>query len=250
MTNSVTVRAVLVAVAGLSLMTIGGDVPAALAEEPSPSPALSVSWDGPTVGLAWDGTAYTVLTDSFVGDSIAVPGDEVARTLTVRNDGPDPGVLRAYLVDLTASGADSPTPFEDAVHLFWDTAEGGSSGSFALLRSAGDVLIGTVALDRGASTTVKVGYAYPGDSASGSRTEQGATTLAFRVRLVMTQAVPTSARPSSSGPAASPAHPVGSTVGTGGGLASTGLGAIALAALVLALLAGGVAALRARNRPH
>ncbi|MBF0686470.1 MAG: hypothetical protein IR158_01720 [Cellulomonas sp.] len=210
-------RARLAAVATAALlMTVAPAVPAA---------AVDVAWDGPTLSLAWDGSTQASAELSFVGLPVAVPGDRARRAVTVRNDGPTGGTLRAWVtqVDLLEADPGAGDGFYDDLRLDWTTVSQSDGASFRALDVAGDTLIAQAHLPRGASTRVEVGYGLPLAATSGNGAAVGERAASFVVRFQI------SGDTAPPGPTSTPAPgptavPSASTVAGGAGAPSTAVG--------------------------
>ena len=216
-----------------ALLTV---VPAAAA-----SASIDTSWDGPTLSLAWDGSTKATAESSFVGVPVAVPGDRAVRLLTVRNDGPTGGTLRAWVeqVDLLDAPAGLDDPFYDDQRLDWRTVSQSAGASFAELAEAGATLIAETDLAQGASTQLQVGYELPAAATSGNRSHVGPREASFVVRVQIQGDTPT---PEPTDPvSATPASPGG----TEGGGAGAGVAAAPAGAVAGALALTGLDALRA-----
>jgi len=206
-----------------------------------PAAAVAVDWAGPTLSLAWDGSTRATAEHSFVGTPVAVPGDRARRALTVRNDGPSGGTLRAWVeqVDLHEAPAARGDGFYDDLRLDWATASASEAASLRALADAGQTLIARTHLAQGESTRIEVGYELPLAATSGNRSVVGAREASFVVRVQISGDTGTAAPPAGDGGA--------------GALARTGLDAVrAGLAAVVGIGAGSLllgAARRRRDAP-
>lgn len=157
--------------------------------------AIVPRWAGPTVNLAWDGSEYMTVQESFIGSPVVVPGDSAVRELTVVNDGPSAGLLSVSIVDVEvanpgaadvhhATGEELGDFYED-LRLAWVTEAGAGSASFRELSLGGDFLIGEVPLGRGEDTFVKVGYVFPFEATSGNQANVPFREARFDVELTI-----------------------------------------------------------------
>ncbi|MBD7918328.1 hypothetical protein H9657_08575 [Cellulomonas sp. Sa3CUA2] len=210
--------------------------------------AVDVAWTGPTLSLAWDGSTRATAESSFVGVPVTVPGDRAVRSVTVRNDGPSGGTLRAWVtqVDLLDPPAGSVDPFYDDLRLDWDTASQTDGASFAALADAQETLIAQTHLAQGASTHLQVAYELPLAATSGNRSAAGARQASFVVRVQIQGDTPTSAPTpvpgASGGIAAAPG------AGSAAALALTGLDALRAALLAVVAIGVGSTLLGAARR--
>lgn len=221
------------------------------------SAAVDVAWDAPTLSLAWDGSTRASAESSFIGIPVTVPGDRAWRAVSVRNDGPTGGTLRAWVTQVELLG---PLPgtddgFYDDLRLDWTTVSQTDGASFRALEVAGDTLIAQTHLAQGAATRVEVGYELPLAATTGNRAVVGEREASFVVHFQITgdtMPAPTSSptpaptapvSPSPAPPAGTEARPTSAAaVGAAGAgtppLALTGLDA--LRAALLAVVAIGV----------
>jgi hypothetical protein len=166
-------------------------VPAALAVVDDPQAdtpdALSAHWDGPTVSLDWRGQTYATASGSFVGTPVSVPGDESARTLKVRNDGPCAATLTVEVTDaVTAVPQGSVNrEAEDLISLRWDVNGTIGGKVFSDIVQEQPKTLARVPVARGESVPVTVGYVFPYEATTGQKRGRPSTTLSFGVRLVL-----------------------------------------------------------------
>ena len=204
--------------------------------------AVEVAGDGPTLSLAWDGSTQASAELSFVGLPVAVPGDRARRAVTVRNDGPTGGTLRAWVTQVELLDADpgSDDGFYDDLRLDWVTASQDDGSSFRELDVAGDTLIAQTHLPQGAATLLEVAYELPLAATTGNRAAVGERSASFVVRFQIsgdaTAPVPTSA-PSAGASTGSRPDPTAAA-----GVAGTRHGTAQLARTGLDLLRAGLAA--------
>ena len=207
--------------------------------------AVEVGGDGPTLSLAWDGSTQASAEQSFVGLPVAVPGDRARRAVTVRNDGPTGGTLRAWVtqVELLDAEPGSGDGFYDDLRLDWSTASQSDGASLRALDVAGDTLIAQAHLPRGASTRVEVGYELPVATTSGNGAAVGERAASFVVRFQISgdTAPPRPTSTPAPGPTAVPSVPAGPEGGAG--VPSSAVGGSGAGGGALALT--GVDALRA-----
>ncbi|QCB93854.1 hypothetical protein [Cellulomonas shaoxiangyii] len=178
------------ATAGSAGSAAAGSAAAPAAGQADPAPAapgvgagaLDTRWAGETVALAWDGTTYTTADRSFVGVPVTVPGDRAVRTVSVRNDGPTTGTLRAWVQEVDLQGPVTDE-FYDDLQLDWTSASASGAASFRALAEAGRTQVAQVELAPGQSTPLTVGYTFPASSTSGNRAEVGARAASFVVHL-------------------------------------------------------------------
>ncbi|MCC2320472.1 hypothetical protein [Cellulomonas xiejunii] len=173
-----------------------------------PAAAVDVAWEGPTVSLAWDGSARASAERSFVGVPVTVPGDRARRAVSVRNDGPTGGTLRAWVTQVELLDADpgSSDGFYDDLRLDWVTASQDDGSSFRELDVAGDTLIAQTHLAQGATTRLEVAYELPVDATTGNRSVVGERAASFVVRFQISG--------DTTGPAPSAAPSTGTGAGT------------------------------------
>ncbi|QCB92928.1 hypothetical protein [Cellulomonas shaoxiangyii] len=219
--------------------------------------ALGLAWEGPTVALAWDGTAHDTVTTSFVGSRVAVPGDVVGRTLTVRNDGPTDATLRGWVTDVAlldpaapdvdhATGEERGDFYAD-LRLRWRAASGDGTASFRELAVHGRTEVVSVPLARGETTRITLVSELPVGARSGNGANVAPREARFDVLLRLDgSASPVPAAGVTSVPAAAAVTAPGGgagarTGGVGGPLATTG--ADALRAALAAVVAVGVGGL-------
>lgn len=148
--------------------------------------AIQAAWDGSTTELDWTGKAYASVDATFVGDSVASPGDRVSRTLTIGNAGPSAGVMSVMLVvDQTIPAfADNPD-FAQDIDLFWDVAGVSGNESFARLLAAQNSAtpVAQVQVPQGASVPVTIGYTMSAGVTADRNGGTASTDLSFQVRV-------------------------------------------------------------------
>lgn len=153
------------------------------------SPAAAAPTED-VISLSWNGNDFTsVIGGSFVGVPVSVPGDSTTRTLTVRNDGPTGGLLKASIVNVKILDAEAPDVqdakdqgnFYDDLKLTWN----GGSSNFTTLTQSAETDIYSIALDRGASTPITIGYEFPVDATSGNKANVAPREASFDVRLTI-----------------------------------------------------------------
>jgi len=186
---------------------------------------LTATWSGDTLHVAWDGTPYTTSTESFVGEPVTVPGDRATRTLTVTNNGPSAGTLRAWIVDVELVDNQPPGVLGGAQGAFfhdltlgWTSASQSSQASFAALAAANRTAILQTDLAQGATTQLTITYTLPITATSGNAADTGVKQVSFAVLLEIRGDEP-------------------STGGGGGSLAATGaqvLGVLGVAGAAVA----------------
>ncbi|QDB79978.1 hypothetical protein FE251_11765 [Georgenia wutianyii] len=142
------------------------------------------------IQLSWDGETYaSVLSESFLGEPVTVPGDSASRTVVVRNDGPTAGVLRASVVDVElldpessdthhATGEDQGSFYDDLV-LHWPDGE----ATFTELAAAGTTPVLEVVLDQGEEVPLALSYELPVDATSGNTANVAPREASFDVLL-------------------------------------------------------------------
>lgn len=148
--------------------------------------AIVAEWDGPTVHVDWTGRTYRTVEADFVGDRVAVPGDRVSRTLTLRNDGPSDAVLTVALAvgqDLPAGTANPD--LAQAVELFWDVAGVTGAERFATLLDRTTPTVAEVAVPRGGTARITLGFELPADTTAHLNAATDSTALTFRVEARM-----------------------------------------------------------------
>ncbi|MFC8191369.1 hypothetical protein ACFUMH_06850 [Cellulomonas sp. NPDC057328] len=217
------------AAAAAVLAATAGGAPAMAA---TADDALSTAWDGPTVHLRADGSAYSTSTTSFLGAPVAVPGDVAGRTLTVRNDGPTDATLRGWVTDVRLLDPDAPDldprtgaslgDFYSDLTLAWRTASDDGSASFRALAAQGRTPVVEVPLARGASTQVTIVSAFPVEATSGNGADAAPREARFSVLLEL------AGRPGA-GPGEPTAAPTGDPAPTPGAAGSDGRGGSATA---------------------
>lgn len=183
--------------AGRGLLVLVAGVVGALAATPAaaadPDEALRATWDGPTVNLAWDGSAYTTATTTFSGTPVAVPGDAQGRTVTVVNDGPSDATLRGWVQGVRLLDPGAPDvhhrtgepmgDFYSDLTLSWRSASGTGSSSFRDLAAVGSTQVVEIPLARGASTQLTVVTALPLAATSGNRANVAPREASYEVLL-------------------------------------------------------------------
>lgn len=127
--------------------------------------AIQAHWDGPTTHLDWRGGTYVTAEASFVGDRVASPGDRVQRTLRIGNAGPADAVMTVGLVlDRTTPETVTAGDLSEAIDLFWDVAGVDGQERFSTLLAADQQpVVSQVAVPRGATVPVTVGFAMPAE---------------------------------------------------------------------------------------
>lgn len=156
------------------------------------SPAAAAPTESPAgvISLSWNGTDFTsVIGGSFVGVPVSVPGDTATRTLTVRNDGPSDGVLKASIVNVKildpeatdAKGDEDQGNFYDDLRLNWN----GGGSNFTTLAQSTETDIQSIRLARGAVTPITIGYEFPVDATSGNKANVAPREASFDVRLTI-----------------------------------------------------------------
>jgi len=147
---------------------------------------IHAAWDGPTTHLAWTGRKYATAESDFIGTRIASPGDQVQRTLRLRNDGVGSATMSVKL-QLAKKTEDTTenTQLDDAVDLFWNVSGVTGRQSYASLLRDGEPDVAEVSVPRGETALVTVGVDMPAE-VTGHR-NQGApsTVLDFRVLATM-----------------------------------------------------------------
>ncbi|WP_158375386.1 hypothetical protein [Cellulosimicrobium cellulans] len=135
----------------------------------SGSGAVRAQWDGPTTHLDWTGRRYATAEATFVGDRVAVPGDQAQRTLHLANAGPGGAVMTVSLLLTDVTPAAPAGGVADAVELVWDVAGVAGRERLATLRGPGGrVAVAQVRVPRGQTAAVTVGFAVPAEvSAAG-----------------------------------------------------------------------------------
>jgi hypothetical protein len=164
----------------------GGTATSAVPAAETAAGAIVAEWDGPTVHVDWTGRTYRTVEADFVGDRVAVPGDRVSRTLTLRNDGPSDAVLTVALAvgqDLPAGTANPD--LAQAVDLFWDVAGVTGAERFATLLDRPTPTVAEVAVPRGGTARITLGFELPADTTAHLNAATDSTALTFRVEAQM-----------------------------------------------------------------
>lgn len=201
----------------LTAALLGAAVGAAAA-----SPAYEES-----IQLSWDGSTYAATTtQSFVGTPVTVPGDQAARTLLVRNDGPSEGVLRAVITNVELldpdsedvhhnpdhqapddsgryAGAGDQGDFYDDLTLSWSSGE----ASMTQLDASETTSILTKDLAPGEETEITIGYEFPLEATSGNTANVDPRSASFDVVLTLGGETPAEPEPTEPGPTPSEPTP-------------------------------------------
>lgn len=148
---------------GTALAATALTAPAAPGAAAAPDPA-----PGRTVSLTWDGTGPLAVQEPFVGTPAVAPGDHVVSTLTIRNDGPGPGVLRASVarVELRGAGGGPADAFFDELRLEWRSGSQLGSATVRELAGADATSIALERLPRGGTARIEVAYTLPATATS------------------------------------------------------------------------------------
>lgn len=185
------------------------------------APAFAGTADD-SIQLSWDGTNYSnTATSSFIGIdgecptkeepkttgvwcNRIVPGDHESRTLTIRNDGPGPGTLKGWIINVTttdpgAKDGDTSTvsgskdseqakgspnrDFYSDLQGTWSGGLGSGHQSFKELASRDQTKIGEVHLAQGQTVTLNVGYDFPESATSGNGANVAPRVAKFNVLL-------------------------------------------------------------------
>ena len=181
----------------------------------SASPAYDES-----IQLSWDGSTYAATTtESFVGTPVTVPGDQAARTLLVRNDGPTEGVLHAVITNVELlepnsqdvhhnpdhqapdesgnySGAGHQGDFYDDLTVSWSDGE----ASMTQLDDEDTTQILTQDLAPGEEVEVSIGYEFPVTATSGNTANVDPRSASFDVHLTLGGEIPEEPEPTPTEP--------------------------------------------------
>jgi len=200
---------------------------------------IAIEWDGPVSQVAWNGQTAGTAAASFVGVTVAVPGDRVERTAIVRNDGPSDAEVTVELVNLTTLNPSLDQGFEQAIRLYWNVngqINEQTWWSASLAQAATGVAdSASFSLAQGASFPLTVGYRFPEETTVGHGASHTSTNLSFDLRVTMTGEDATA--PAGPNPGTPPnwAHTGGAGGGTLAAVAGLGL-FLGLASLVAAKL--------------
>ena len=229
-TFSATRKLLAAAVAAGALLAILG-VPAAWA---APAEQLGLRWDGPTTNIDWRGHGYASADGSFIGEVVAVPGDQASRTAIVRNDGPGPARATVEITAVTRNHADTVnTELAELIKLRWDVDGRSGASTWKDAPATGPVYSATFPVSQGGEFPITVGYLFPYEAVGGKNAGHASSELLFAVHVALE---------------GDTTPPVGPKPNTGGGIApAAGPALAAAAALVLAAL---LAARRARTVPQ
>jgi hypothetical protein len=225
--------------------TFGGATPA-LADDQI-NDALATYWDGPTLDLRWDSRTDQQVERGhfyFSGD-VAIPGDWVHRTLSVRNDGPCPANLTVEVVNpqatdhaTTLNGAGAADgSLAEVIDLRWKIGNTEGSIPFDQLVTAGQLTLATVPLAQAGLTKVAIGHEFPYDQTAGRHLSGVSEELSFDVELFLQgdycEVVTPTPSPSPSTPG--PTSPPPTSKGKGSGpLPFTGADSLAVIAVAAA----------------
>ncbi|RLP77006.1 hypothetical protein D9V32_05110 [Mycetocola tolaasinivorans] len=131
------------------------------------------------IGLAWDGNSgYASQLDRPVFQTPrVVPGDSGQRSFVVRNQGESAGTLVAEIVNVRLTGNPEDEYYRDFTVNAYSAAE----------LYGKDTRILTANLQKGASTTISLGYDFPVEATSGNYPSgsDSAVSVAFDVRLTI-----------------------------------------------------------------
>ncbi|MDR1791633.1 MAG: hypothetical protein LBR20_08320 [Propionibacteriaceae bacterium] len=176
-------------VAGLVAAIVLATMPAAVAH--ADDDHLSSYWDGPTYNLSWDGSTYPTVSDTFLGNPVVVPGDDVHRTLKVRNNTDGTCDHALVSVDLFDERQDEPEgsvnhELADLVYLYWDIEGAKGELKFRDAISAGDTRLTTFSLAPGQVGSIKLGYRFPKAATGGQSHGKPSVIESFKVRISAT----------------------------------------------------------------
>ncbi|MDR0432997.1 MAG: hypothetical protein LBH48_06795, partial [Bifidobacteriaceae bacterium] len=170
-----TVLGALGLIASAPAMAVGAPV------EPA-TDGLSTHWDGPAIAFDWQGKAQTIATGTFVGERLVSPGDEVYRTVLVRNEGPSDAKLLVAISNPSIQGVDGPI-LADILTLTWAVDGTPGEANFAEMVAKNTLDLGSAPVGRCEEVPVTVGYKIPIEETRGAGSS-GAT-VTFDVRLTM-----------------------------------------------------------------
>ena len=153
--------------------------------------AIVGTWGDDTTHQVWNGSQYTSIEASFVGDRVISPGDKVWRVLNVTNNGPSAAMMTVSFI-LSARvppGAQNPGLAKD-VSLLWDVEGVAGQGVFdKLLAGGGQPAVAQVTVAQGATVPVKIGFSVAPTLATDKSGAGASTVLSFDV-LVQLQGDP------------------------------------------------------------
>jgi hypothetical protein len=174
------------AIAATALAAAVVAMPAAWAQEQF----FSTHWAGQTNNAHFRYGSYTTNSNSFLGGRVVVPGDEVSRTLVVRNENSAgtcaAGNFQVSLVDVTEQIPDMAvnTELAQLVQLRWTVAGTSGAATFAqVLDSAQPYPIGDFRLDAGEEGDVTVGVVFAEPEVTGKSQQAESVRLDFDVRV-------------------------------------------------------------------
>ncbi len=209
-------------------------------------------WDGDTINLAWDGSAYATSSSSFLGAPVVSPGDHLTRTAAFTNAGPSAAVATVQIVDVTVTTPDGAanTDLQDCVHL---TASSGGRSVDTIWRQAATGASDVNAygervswqtqfnVPQGGDFTVTLGAYFPAGETGGNGKGQPSQILSAHVRVSLVGETPTSPTPG-------PSHPSYISTGGGTGALMSHHQALIGALVALAVVAAVVLRRHARSR--
>jgi hypothetical protein len=162
---------------------------AADGRDPNQPGAIDHEWSSETISLDWRGKERaTVKEDSeLLGPSVAVPGDRLTRTVTVRNAGPGDAELEVYFTDFDKRAYEDTENYEleHLVYLLWRVGQDPGSVRFSTAAEAGRYHADTIAVPKGASTEVTIGWELPPETEGGQSGLGQSMELDFGMELVM-----------------------------------------------------------------
>ncbi|MDR1798604.1 MAG: hypothetical protein LBR19_01755, partial [Bifidobacteriaceae bacterium] len=240
--------------------------PALAADDPQPG-ALATYWDNPnaTLNLRWTGVWYTRASVAFIGDlaaeeaPIAVPGDQIHRTLKVRNDGPCEADLTVAIEDpyttdyrdtMNGQGPGDPEgAFEDMSLIYWNiegvrNPAGGVKFSAivagAVASGVNQYQLATIPMAQGQTVSVQIGYEFPWEETKGKNMGFNSERLNFNILLTLRgdycpSGPPETDSPTPSGPSSSPSADLSFT---GTNALSVGVAAVIIVVLGRLLMLG------------
>lgn len=187
---------------------------------------LTVTYDGDTTHLSWDGTTYSTQETGFFGDLSAVPGDRVSRSAIVTNNGPGPGLLSVSIANMRVDVA-----LGDYLTITLTSEGETASSTFTQLQASGGKLLIDKPLAQGASRRITLAFEYAADATEANRADVGAQGVSFDVRYDIRSP---DEQTDGSGAAATPQRPVVPSPVDMSALARTG------GVLAAALIGGGI----------
>jgi LPXTG-motif cell wall-anchored protein len=154
------------------------------------SGALEYSWDDETFVLDWENTPRKVARadTEFLGTLTAVPGDQIYRSLQVRNAGPSSATLSLFFRGWESQPAvgSAGNELTEASRLFWTLGETTGRVNFSKAVEQDEYLAAEVKLEKGEQIKIRVGWELPYETKTGNGLA-GSQQLSFGIRLLLSE---------------------------------------------------------------